>query len=191
MKIDTVSTLYHGTAKMFQYFDLRYAKMFKDFGKGFYLTTNFMQAQKWAQQKADREKSSITYIYQYKIKYASLQEYKILELLQYDEKWLDFIADCRIDGKETDYDIIYDKMADNRGKNISQILDKYKKGIISASDAVFSIRWKTEKEEKADQYCFKTQKALKILDDRLVIMQQKDENGIWKIAERKEEKIDQ
>ena len=54
MKIDTVSTLYHGTAKMFQYFDLRYAKMFKDFGKGFYLTTNFMQAQKWAQQKADR-----------------------------------------------------------------------------------------------------------------------------------------
>ena len=150
-----------------------------------------MQAQKWAQQKADREKSSITYIYQYKIKYASFQEYKILELLQYDEKWLDFIADCRIDGKETDYDIIYDKMADNRGKNISQILDKYKKGIISASDAVSSIRWKTEKEEKADQYCFKTKKALKILNDRLVVMQQKDENGIWKIAERKEEKIDQ
>ena len=35
------------------------------------------------------------------------------------------------------------------------------------------------------------QKALKILNDRLVVIQQKDENGIWKIAERKEEKIDQ
>lgn len=179
MKIDNISTFYHGTSKKFEHFEMKYAKRFKDFGKGFYLTTSFKQAQKWAQQKANTENSNITYIYQYIIENVDYQKYKILELLQYDEKWLDFIVNSRISGMETDYDIIYDRMADNRGNIISQTLDEYKRGIKSASETISLIHWKIK---DTNQYCFKTKEALKLLKNRTVTIQQKDNNGIWKIV---------
>lgn len=50
-KIHQISRLYHGTNKKFDRFNFDKAKSFKDFGKGFYLTTDFNQAQKWAQRK--------------------------------------------------------------------------------------------------------------------------------------------
>lgn len=59
MKISTVKRLYHGTDKEFDTFDFTKAKKFKDFGKGYYLTTDFRQAQKWAQRKGDRTKRHI------------------------------------------------------------------------------------------------------------------------------------
>ena len=88
------------------------AKSFKDFGKGFYLTTNLAQAQRWAQKKAAQK--SRAYIYSYEVEPVSEGDWKILELLQYNQQWLDFIANSRIYGYESDYDIIYDKMADNQ-----------------------------------------------------------------------------
>lgn len=182
MKISSISRLYHGTEKEFEHFDFKYANDFKDFGSGFYLTTNLKQAQKWAQQKANSRKRNITYIYEYGIEKVKFQEYKILELLEYDEKWLDFITKCRIYGRKTDYDIIYDKMADNRGYRISEILQGYDDNLIVADEAIEAIRWRMQ---STDQYCFKTKKALSLLKDRKVIIQKKDKNGIWKIEKGK------
>lgn len=52
MKINVVTRLYHGTNQEFYKFEFSKARSFKDFGKGFYLTSNLSQAQRWAQQKA-------------------------------------------------------------------------------------------------------------------------------------------
>lgn len=41
MKINTIKRLYHGTDRQFETFNFNCASGFKDFGKGFYLISNF------------------------------------------------------------------------------------------------------------------------------------------------------
>lgn len=179
LKIRSVKRLYHGSDHKFDSFDLKYARSFKDFGKGFYLTTNLKQAQKWAQSKAGAK--SEAYIYSYRLNNLKenpqlLSDFKILELLQYDKNWIDFISQSRINGYETDHDIIYDRMADNNFIGISDILQKYIKAEISADKAIEQLRWNNQ---TADQYCFKTERALSLLTDQKIYVQYKNKTGLW------------
>lgn len=175
MKINRVNKLYHGTDQEFDVFDFSFAKSFKDFGKGFYLTSNFWQAQKWAQNKG-RMKTK-TYIYSYDISLIDESKWNILELFQYDKKWVDFITDSRMMGKESEYDIIYDRIADNQFTEISEILRSYSNSEINVDKVIERIKWNND---SADQYCFKNERALSLLKDRQVIIQYKDDMGRWK-----------
>lgn len=175
IKMNTIKKLYHGSACYFDAFDFCYARSFKDFGKGFYLTSDFAQAQKWAQNKAGYKNK--TYIYCYKVSPVAEYEWNILELLQYDKQWIDFISKSRMEGLETDYDIIYDRIADSQYTQIADTLQKYVAGKISAEKAISRIRWN---HSRADQYCFKNERSLTLLKDRTVIVQYKDQDGRWK-----------
>lgn len=175
LKINAVKKLYHGTDQYFESYDLSFAKGFKDFGKGFYLTSNFVQAQKWAQQKSF--KKGLAYIYTYDISNSISNDIKILELLQYDKEWVDFICDSRINGIETDYDIIYDRIADSRFLDIADTLQKYSDKTITANEALNKIKWNNF---AADQYCFKSIKAISLLENKHILVQRKDESGKWK-----------
>lgn len=175
MKINTIRKLYHGTDQQFETFDFKYAKSFKDFGKGFYLTSNLQQAQKWAQKKG--WKKGTAYIYSYEVKGIADTELKVLELLQYNKQWLDFISRCRMEGFEADYDIIYDRMADSQYSDIADILQEYVAEERSADEAVNKIKWK---QTEADQYCFKSKKGLSYLHNLHVIVQYKDDSGRWR-----------
>ncbi len=179
MKINTIKRLYHGTDCAFQTFDFRKAKGFKDFGKGFYLTSNFNQAQKWAQRKADTKQTA--YIYCYELAMVKEADWKILELLQYDEKWVDFISRSRIEGCETDYDIIYDRIADNQYTEIAEALQEYMARKSDVEAVIARIRWDNY---NADQYCFKNERALALLRNRTAIIQQKDSDGRWMTVAR-------
>ena len=179
LKLRTVKRLYHGSDQKFESFDLAYARSFKDFGKGFYLTTDLKQAQKWAQSKASEKTEA--YIYSYRLDTIKqnpdiLFDFKVLELLQYDETWLNFICQSRTKGHETDYDIIYDRMADNKFNGISDILKKYANKEVSADKAIKYLQWNNE---TADQYCFKTERALSLLTDQKIYVQYKNDKGLW------------
>lgn len=97
--------------------------------------------------------------------------------MKYDKKWLDFICESRIKGKETDYDIIYDRIADNQYSEISELLQEYVFRNISAEEVIKEIRWNNS---KADQYCFKNEKALSVLEKRNLIIQYRDSLGRWR-----------
>lgn len=174
MKINSVQRLYHGTDKEFDLFDFECAQNFKDFGKGFYLTSNFRQAQHWAQKKARNKQKA--YIYCYNLGEVEAEKWNILELLQYDKQWVDFISESRLDGMETDHDIIYDRMADNRFRNITDTLQKYTNKEMQADEVISVIK---QKDDNADQYCFKNEKSLSLLKDRKKIIRCRDENGKW------------
>lgn len=180
-QINNVKYLYHGTNQEFDEFDFNKAKKYKDFGKGFYLTTNYIQAQRWAERKG--KKDLRTYIYQYTIKTVDENVWKILELLKYDNQWVEFIAKSRIDGKETDYDIIYDRMADSRVEHISDTLQEYVNRKLSAEDVIKRIKWREER--MTDQYCFKNKNALSLLERESTIVLQRDEERRWKVEERR------
>lgn len=173
-KISNVKILYHGTDKWFDKFDFNKAKDFKDFGKGFYLTSDFNQAQRWAQLKGNNE--SVAYIYCYELDNDKANKLKILELLYYDKQWLDFICKSRLERFETDYDIIYDRIADNHYSEISDSLNAYNNGNLSVEEAIDKIKWRSL---KADQYCFKSEGAVSILQKKQSIIQRKDMMGRW------------
>ena len=179
MKLGEVKFLYHGTNQLFEKFDFHKAKPFKDFGKGFYLTSNVVQAQRWAQRKARNENKA--YIYRYKVGNVEANRWRILELLSYDKAWVDFISKCRIDGQEEAYDIVYDRMADNQVNDISEALQRYIAHEISAEDVIEKVKWKDT--YNADQFCFKNEEALELLQGRQVTVLVKDETGKWKIEE--------
>lgn len=179
MKIFEIEKLYHGSNVKFDEIDLRHGKSFKDFGKGFYLTTNRKQAQRWAQKKG--EKNRRAYIYEYDVKAITNDSLHILELLSYDKKWLDFITKCRSEGMETDYDLIYDRMADNQYNEIAQTIRGYVENTVTVEKAIQTIRWNKE----ADQYCFKTEKALKLLCNQRITVESMDKNGKWIVEEMK------
>lgn len=164
--------LYHGTYKKHDIIDLSYAKLLKDFGRGYYLTSHFKQAEKWAK----RLYTDICYVYEYKL---SLIEHdlKILELLDYDENWLKYIAKNRTTSDPTpDYDIVYDRIADNRYPAMTQAIDKYVEGKISTRDALNMLKWK---QPNSDQFCFKTEKAIRLLQRTKNITYTYEQSGTW------------
>lgn len=166
--------LYHGTNVLFDKFDFNKAKPFKDFGRGFYLTTNYKQAERWARSKG--RYNAEAYIYCYELAEGYRNDLVVLELLHYDKQWLDFIADSRLDGKETNYDLIYDKMADNTYLGLADSIVKYRRGEAVAADVIKSISFKAK---NADQYCFKTDKALAYLIRSRIVRQKMADNGQW------------
>lgn len=175
-----VKLLYHGSDVLFDQFNLDYAKSFKDFGKGFYLTTSPKQAQKWAQQKANGKHHGCAYIYSFRINKNNINMLRLLELLEYNEEWLQFVVKCRFEGYEADYDIVYDKIADNRYMELTDMLQKYKQGNISAEYAISKIKMKRF---EYDQYCFKNEKAIALLSESKVVRQYKTNTGVWKQEE--------
>ena len=49
--------LYHGSTEIVDKPEIRESKTYLDFGMGFYTTTSFVQAQRWAQIKMRRQNS--------------------------------------------------------------------------------------------------------------------------------------
>ncbi len=81
-------------------------------------------------------------------------------MLDYNKEWIDVIAQSRITGKEFDYDIIYDRIADNRFNEISDLLQAYYYKKMKDTEVINKIKWNNG---NGDQYCFKTEKAVELL----------------------------
>ena len=179
-KIDEIKTLYHGTDIYHEQIDLRRSNSFKDFGRGYYMTSYRRQAMDWAAVKNRRHKVGESWVFEYEL--APVPDgMNVKELLRYNREWLDFIAKRRISGEETPFDIVYDRMADNRFDALSQAVRDYHFGRIDAQRALRIIRFDRR---NRDQYCFKTQRAIALLKRTRTY---RYENGIWR--EWKEEPL--
>ena len=104
---------------------------------------------------------------------------RIRELICYNDEWVDFLCESRVKGKETDYDLIFDKMADSNGSDISSCLTRYSQGIMTAGEVLEKLQ---EKKTGWDQYCFKTSKARAYLKNRRAYTLNKESTG-WQIYE--------
>ena len=104
--------VYHGSSLEIVKPDISYSKEYLDFGRGFYATTFQSQAEKWALRKSVRQKKeAIVNIYDLQDNFG---ECKVLSFESENEKWLDFVCDCR-KGIELnqEYDIIIGNVADD------------------------------------------------------------------------------
>lgn len=156
--------LYHGSNVLFDEIDLSKAKPGKDFGRGFYLTTNKEQAITWA----TRNHKKTGYLYKYELYNPSLlinfSDYKIRVLTTYNKEWADYISLCRHEFYESDDDIVYDRMADSRYQILSDAISDYYFNQIDLDEFLSYAKFANL---DYDQYCFKTQKVI----DQLILVE--------------------
>lgn len=127
-----------------------------DFGRGFYTTTSFDQAKKWALIKKDRfhYEKAIVSIFEMNNEIFKTAELKSKVFHNANEEWLDFVIQNRQNiNFDYDYDVVMGPVAND---NIYASLNLYEDGFLSKKELMVElITWKY-----VDQICFHTEKAL-------------------------------
>ena len=143
--------LYHGSYMAIENPDLVHSRTDVDFGRGFYLTPIYEQAEKWCGKFKRRGKPGV--ISRYELDESAFQELKVLQFDSYSEEWLDFVLNCRSGSDTSDYDIVIGGIANDRVFNTVEL---YFDHLIEKEEAIKRLRY----ERPNLQICIRTEKAL-------------------------------
>lgn len=129
--------VYHGSADVVEYPDVMHSFRPLDFGKGFYVTTNLEQAERWARRKADLSEGKNPVVNVYEMSDDSM-EFKVKEFPDDLREWIDFVCACR-DGESDylNYDIIKGKVANDK---VFRVVDLYHAGVWDKERALAEIK---------------------------------------------------
>ena len=129
--------VYHGTTEVIEHPDVKHSKKYLDFGEGFYLTTYEEQAKKWAVRKAMRqEKTAIVNVYEMDDNW---DNYKVLSFEAENDKWLEFVCECRKgEPLNKEYDIIFGNVAND---DVFKTVDMYFRGLWDKAKVLEELRY--------------------------------------------------
>ena len=133
--------LYHGSFVVVNQPDLVHSRKNVDFGKGFYVTPIFEQAEVVSRYTFDEE---------------ACKDLNVLKFDAYSEEWLDFILNCRSGQDGTDYDLVIGGVANDKVFNTVEL---YFDGFIDKAEAIKRLQY----EKPNLQIAFRTTKALSYL----------------------------
>ncbi len=146
--------LYHGSFAVVDKPDLIHSRPNVDFGKGFYTTPIYEQAEKWCGRFKRRGKDGIISVYEFdETAYEAL---KLLKFDTYSEEWLDFILNFRRGQDSSDYDLVIGGVANDKVFNTVEL---YFDGLIDKKEAINRLQY----EKPNLQMAFRTEKALSYL----------------------------
>lgn len=152
--------LYHGTNTDFQQIRLDMSRVGKDFGFGFYLTTDKQVAIRQAERKLLQYGTGAKVVQSYYLDDSKLQDLKVLRFDAYTEKWADFILLNR-QNKERhsvhNYDVVIGPIAND---TVGFQIRRYTEGIITKDQFLEEIKY----HQVTMQYFFGTEQALSILE---------------------------
>ena len=144
--------LYHSSNLIVEHPDILHSRKYLDFGRGFYLTSIYEQAVRYAQRFKRRGQEAWLNVYDFSMNEES--KWNILRFDSYDKQWLDFVAQCR-DGQDVgEYDMVIGGIANDR---VIITLDRYFAGEISQEDTLGILKY----ENPNIQYCIRSEKMLK------------------------------
>jgi hypothetical protein len=156
--------LYHGSSVVVSAPQILVPNRALDFGAGFYCTSDFQQARRWAQRQYRRIKrfnpraKALVSLYEFDDAQSSLLKSKVFPLP--DKSWLDFITGHRLlQGEDGQYDLIIGPVAnDDTFQVIQDYIDAPNKELYApvALDRIKASNLK-------DQYVFKTEEALRLI----------------------------
>lgn len=166
--------LYHGTTADFSVVDLDHCKDKKDFGKGFYATTDINQATNLARRMQYTEFNNgnayaKAYVYSFKVDKESLKKYKTHNFQTASISWIDYILKNRysIYRNEFDYDLVIGKVADVVAKRVmNEFMTKY--GTKATKEQKLKLIQALKPDNLTDQYCFKSKSILKMLNKKMM-----------------------
>jgi len=150
--------LYHGSIFQVKHPIVAKGRNSTDFGKGFYTTTNFQQAQKWAlrrQTAVGAETKAIVTTYEAADDLLRKNEYNIKSFESPNKEWLSFVVSCR-KSLLHEYDIVFGAVAND---NIYLTITMFESGLLTAEETVQRLKVN----EIFDQISFHSDKAIKEL----------------------------
>lgn len=148
---------YHGSDTIVDSPRILEAKRPLDFGGGFYVTTNEMQAKNWAVKVAYRNNSKRRCINYYDFNFEiAKKDLIIIQFKKANEKWLEFICNNRSGKTIGNYDIVMGPVADD---NVYRVIVEYENGDIDKETALKKLKI----EKLYDQILFHTEKSLEYL----------------------------
>ena len=150
--------LYHGSNMVFEKIDLNKSKTNKDFGKGFYLSDNYEQAEKMAQFKVVTLGGNVN-VQSYEVDNEILKDntLNIKIFNEYSKEWAEFIFANRDNNSDIqchDYDIVYGPIANDR---VGLQIRKFRDGSIDFEEFLHRIKYM---KGITFQYFFGTNKAI-------------------------------
>ena len=150
--------LYHGSTVAVKRPNLSKGRGTTDFGKGFYTTTNFAQAQKWAILKKKREGSNKAIVSVFEVPDNILERgYKVLHFSGVTKEWLEFVIRNRRNEETEKYELIMGPVANDQ---LYVTIRLYEQEIITANAAIEML--KTHK--LFDQLSFHTPETVSLLN---------------------------
>ncbi|MBD5316545.1 MAG: DUF3990 domain-containing protein [Bacteroides sp.] len=150
--------LYHGTNEKFEKPRVDKSKLLNDFGKGFYLTSNFKQAKRMAERKVTTKiaKGNIPYVYKFELNIDQAKNNLNILYLKANSKWSKFVLENRTKFVSTEADIIIGPTADG---TLFDTIYRWQHDKITIEEAVGKLKPKFY----SLQYCIKTNNGLRYL----------------------------
>lgn len=134
-----------------------------DFGTGFYLTSSYEQAEKWAFLTAKRRGEGKQIITSYDFDEEILSSLKVMRFNEPSVEWLKFVSNNRnVKDFIDDSDIVIGPVANDRTMPVIKL---YFSGIYDETETIKRLL----PQKLKDQYAFKSEKAIKALILREVI----------------------
>ncbi|MDR0790400.1 MAG: DUF3990 domain-containing protein [Bacteroidales bacterium] len=132
--------LYHGSMAGVEMPDLNFCRDNTDFGKAFYTTTNFEQAEKWAKLKQKRANSPQACVTEYDFGEELLKsdKYRVRHFEGANKEWLEFIVNNRrgIESSEK-YDFVTGPVAND---SLYATILLYEQRIINTETAIEQLK---------------------------------------------------
>ena len=149
--------MFHGSLVKVIRPEIREPQHTLDYGKGFYTTTSYQQAESWVKRKMNETKVDTGFVNVYELDELILNNYKVLLFDKPSEEWIDFVMRNRTEKDfQHTYDIVYGPVANDR---VYAAFALYEGGILDKQELIREL--KTYK--LVDQYLFHTEIALQSL----------------------------
>lgn len=129
-----------------------------DFGKGFYLTSSFEQAKRWAELTVKRRETGKATVSVFEFDENSVSDLKILHFTQAQKEWLEYVSMNRKNQiiPNDNYDIVIGPVANDR---TMPVISLYFAEIYDIEETIKRLM----PQKLCDQYTFRTEKAIKKL----------------------------
>lgn len=149
--------LYHGSNIAVENPQILQSDRRLDFGTGFYLTSSYEQAERWAILTTKRRGEGKQIITCFQTDEEIINSLNVLKFEKADEQWLKFVSNNRNVSDFTDnHDIVIGPVADDRTMPVIKL---YFAGIYDEAETVKRLL----PQKLKNQFAFKTEMALKAL----------------------------
>ncbi|MDD6728154.1 MAG: DUF3990 domain-containing protein [Eubacteriales bacterium] len=150
--------LYHGSNIEVREPKIIKSKRLLDFGTGFYLTSDYEQAKKWAVRTTNRREEGNPTVTIFTFDKNELERLNVLSFECANREWLRYISANRTDKTAKDsYDVVIGPVANDQA---IRTVNNYLKGYFTEDIAIELLLPQNLK----DQIVFKTEKALSALE---------------------------
>ena len=148
--------LYHGSLEIVSEPRIITPNRTLDYGRGFYTTTSYEQAEQWVRRRRGTQ-HSVGYVNVYELADILPEEIKQLRFETPTEEWVDFVMRNRTErGFEHSFDIVYGPVANDR---VYAAFALYESNLLDKEGLIRELRTY----ELVDQFLFHTEQSLQHL----------------------------